>query len=174
MKTFLKHLLPDFVIVFGNIFLSHGLFFAWDGIINFLQGSGIDSDIIQPFTLLIMCTLQISINILLYKTLLKKFFEPPEQKKPALYFLLPIIPYVIWTVAFRVSVIAGYTYGIETYIRLLISFMPIILITLIPITIAYCLYFYKYIGEAYYVYMLSFFGVTVIPITITLCVITLG
>lgn len=168
MKTFLKHLLIDFAIVFGNIFLSHGAIWLGYNVIIFLQIK------MEHLMILLMFALQISINILLYKTLFKKFFSFAEQKKLVFYLLLPITPYVIWAVVFRVSFLAGYTFSIETYLQLLISFMPLIPITLIPLVIAYCLCLYKYVGEAYYVYTLSFFGVTVIPITILLCAITLG
>ena len=174
MKTFLKQLLLDFAIVFGNIFLSHGMIWLGNNVIMFLQRVVRNPIGMEWLTFLLMFALQISINILLYKTLLKKFFSSAEQKKPVLYWLLPITPYVIWAVAFRSSYSAGYTFSIETYLQILISFMPLILITLIPLVIAYCLCLYKYVGEAYYVYMLSFFGITVIPITILLCVITLG
>lgn len=174
MKTFLKHLLIDFTIVFGNIFLSHGMIWLGNNVIDFLHGIAMDPIKMDHLTILLMFALQISINILLYKTLLKKFFCSPNKKKPVFYLLLPITPYVIWTVVFQVSFLAGYMFSIETYLQLLISFMPLIPITLIPLVIAYCLCLYKYVGEAYYIYTLSFFGVTVIPITILLCVITLG
>lgn len=171
MKTFLKHLLLDFAIVFGNIFLSHGVIWLGNNVVNFLHGIVMNPIKMEHMTILLMCAMQILINILLYKTLLKKFFFHAKKKKLTFYFLHPIIPYMIWIVVFNVSVFAGYTFSIETYIQLLISFMPLILITLIPFTIAYCLCFGKYIGEAYYVYMLSLFGVTVIPITIIVRVI---
>lgn len=174
MKTFTKHLLLDFVIVFGNIFLSHGIIWLGNTAVMFFQGIVERPLEMEHLTMILMCVLPIIINILLYKTLLKKVFLPAEHKKPALYVLLPVIPYIIWTVVFFVLEHAGYPFGIEPYIKLLNSFLPLILITVIPVTIAYCLYFRKYVGEAYYVYVLSFFGVTVIPVTILLCAMTLG
>lgn len=169
MKTFPKRLMRGITIVIANMLLAFGLFELASSIIGFLRDVGISSDKIQHLTLLILCALQISLNILLYKTFLKKYLEPAEQKKPALYLLLPVISCVIWIIMLYMSMFAGYFFSIETDIQLFIGFLPIVLSVLIPIAIAYHLFFYKYVGEAYFVYMLSVFGVTVIPITLLLC-----
>ncbi len=168
MKTFLKRFMRGVVIVIGNMLLAYGLFELDSSIIGFLRDVGISSDKIQHLTLLIFCALQISINILLYKAFLKKFFEPAEQKNPVFYFLLPVIPYVILPVVLYASSFVGYTLSIETNIQLFIGFLPIVLSVFIPLAVAYYLYFYRYVGEAYFVYMLSVFCIMVIPITLIL------
>lgn len=161
MKTFLKHLTIDLVIVFGNTFLSYGLLFLWYIVVVLLQYE------MQHLTLLLMCALQIAINILLYKTLLKKFYGPAEQKKPAFYLLLPILTAAVWVGVFKLLEAVGYGFelDIDYYLWALISFMPLNLFTLLPPAIAYCLYFRKRVGEAYFVYMLSVFGVAIFPVT---------
>lgn len=167
MKAFTKHLWLYFAVIFGNIFLSHGVVWLGYAALGLFYGAVKNPlPYADHLMILLMCVLPIAINILLYRTLLKKVLAPAERKKAALYFPLPVIPFLIWAAVFRVSALAGYPFGIETYIRLLVSFLPLVLITLIPLVIAYCLYFYKYVGEAYFVYVLSFFGVTVIPITL--------
>ncbi len=166
MKSFPKRLTRGVTIVIANILLAFGLFELAGGIIENLQDVGISSDKIQHLTLLIFCAVQISINILLYKKFLKKFLEPAEQKKPALYLLLPVISCVIWIIMLYVSMFAGYSFSIETDIQLFLGFLPIVLSVLIPISIAYYLYFYKYVGEAYFAYILSVFFIMVIPTTL--------
>ena len=166
MKTFLKRLMRGNSIIIGNMLLAYGLLELYSSIIEFLRNVGKSSDKIQHLTLLILCALQISINILLYKAFLKNFFELAEQKKLAFYFLLPVIPYVIWPVMLYASNFVGYTLNIETNIQLFIGFLPIVLSVLIPITIVYYLFFFKYVGEAYYIYMLSVFCIMVIPTTL--------
>lgn len=168
MKTFLKRLMRGVTIVIANMFLAYGLFELAGGIIQYLQDVGISSDKIQHLALLILCALQISINILLYKTLLKKFLESAPKKKPALYLLLPIISCMIWITMLYVSMFVGYFFSIETTFQLFIGFLPIVLSVLIPIAIAHYLYFYKYVGEAYFVYVFSAFFIMVIPITLIL------
>ncbi len=80
MKTFLKHLLLDFAIVFGNIFLSHGVIWLGNNVVNFLHGIVMNPIKMEHMTILLMCAMQILINILLYKTLLKKFFFHTKKK----------------------------------------------------------------------------------------------
>ena len=92
MKTFLKHLLIDFAIVFGNMFLSHGLFELAFVVVNLFRSIRINFDIIEQLTLFILYAIQILINILLYKIVLKKVFSPPKQKSLPAYFLLPKLP----------------------------------------------------------------------------------
>ena len=83
MKTFLKHLLIDFAIVFGNMFLSHGLFELAFVVVNLFRSIRINFDIIEQLTLFILYAIQILINILLYKIVLKKSLFSPETKKSA-------------------------------------------------------------------------------------------
>lgn len=80
MKTFLKHLLLDLAIVFGNMFLSHGLFWLSFVVDNLFRSIGISFDKVEHLTLFILYALQILINILLYKKLLKKVFLPLNKK----------------------------------------------------------------------------------------------
>ncbi len=166
MKSFLKRLMRGVTIVIANMFLAYGLFELAGGIVKYLQNVGISSDKIQHLTLLILCVLQISVNILLYKTLLKKFLECASKKKPALYLLLPIISCMIWIIMFYVSMFVGYSFSIETNFQLFIGFLPIVLSVLIPNSIAHYLYFYKYVSEAYFAYILSVFFIMVIPTTL--------
>ncbi|MDE6030285.1 MAG: hypothetical protein K2G32_01525 [Oscillospiraceae bacterium] len=170
MKTFLKHLTIDLVIVFGNTFLSYGLLFLWYIVVVLLQYE------MQHLTLLLMCALQIAINILLYKTLLKKFYEPAEHKNPVLYLLLPIVTAAVGVGAFKLLDIVGYEFdlNIDYYLRALINYLPVVLLTLLPPLIAYRLCFKKSVGEAYCVNMLSVFGVAMFPITILLCYASMG
>lgn len=80
MKTFLKHLLIDFAIVFGNMFLSHGLFGLTFVLVNLFRSIRVNFDIIEQLTLFILYAIQILINILLYKIVLKKSFLPRNKK----------------------------------------------------------------------------------------------
>lgn len=170
MKTFLKHLTIDLIIVFGNTFLSYGLLFLWYIVVVLLQYE------MQHLTLLLMCALQIAINILLYKTLLKKFYEPAEQKNPVLYLLLPIVTAALGVGMFRLLDAVGYEFDLNIYyyLRALINYLPVVLLTLLPPLIAYRLCFKKRVGEAYSVYTLSIFGVAMFPITILLCYANIG
>lgn len=69
----------------------------------------------------------------------------------------------MWMIVFKIADLADYPFDLNTYGLFLLSFLPLILITLIPVEIAYRLFLYKYVGETYYVYVLAFYGITIIP-----------
>ncbi len=164
MKTFLKYLLIDFAAAIGNMLLSHGLFGLSFVVDDLFRSIGISSDIEEHLTLFILYALQISINILLYKTLLKKIYSPPEQKNPLLYLLLPIIAIAIWICVFKLLLAIGYEFYFETYLGMLLSLLPLFLLVLFLVSIVYNLFLKKYVGEAYYVYILSILCVITVPI----------
>ncbi len=164
MKTFLKYLLIDFAAAIGNMLLSHGVIWLGNNMIMFLQGIVKNSIGMEHLTILLMFALQISINILLYKTLLKKIYSPPEQKNPLLYLLLPIIAIAIWICVFKLLLAIGYEFYFETYLGMLLSLLPLFLLVLFLVSIVYNLFLKKYVGEAYYVYILSILCIITVPI----------
>lgn len=166
MKTALKHLSVDLAVVLGNTFLSYLMIPLWYILVVFFQSIG-SSDIMQFITLFFVCALQISINILLYKMLLKKFYEPAEHKNPFLYLLLPMAIAVLWVCMLRLLDAVGYDFdfNLDPYLWTLISFLPVVLLTLLPPLNIYRLGFKKRVGEMYCVYVLSIFGVLMFPST---------
>lgn len=162
-----KHLLIDSAVVIGNIFLSHGLLFLCVLLIN-ACGSFEEYlfEYYQQLLLIAFCAVQIAVNIVLYKTLLKRHFKPAERKITTLYFLLIVIGCALWIGSFVLYVELGFSSYLETYSEILIFFLPVFLLTLIPLAVIYRLFFRKYIGEAYCVYLLSTLGIVIIPITI--------
>ncbi len=164
MKTFLKNFPINFAVIIGNVFLSHGLFWLFLVAVELFPNDGISFDIAEYLTLFILYALQILINILLYKTLLKKFYSSPEQKSLPLYLLLPIIAATIWILVFKLLLAMGYEFDFGTYFELLVSFLPLLLLTLILVSIVYYLFFKNHVGEAYCTYILSVLCVITIPI----------
>ena len=151
----IKRLLINSGIVIGNIFLSHALFvlpfeFLNDGFV---------------FTLT-FCTVMIAVNIILYKIMLKRLFKPVENRKTALYFLLPAIGCALWIGSMVLIDILGLGSYLNTYLEILIFFLPVFLLTLIPLAVVYRLFFRKYVSEAYCTYLLSVLGIAIIPITL--------
>lgn len=164
MKTFPKYLPIDFAIVFGNMFLSHGLFWLSFVVVNLFRSIGINFDIVEHLTLFILYALQILINILLYKTFLKKFFSPPEQKSLPSYLLLPIVAVAIWFCVFKLLLTVEYEFDFETYLGMLFNLLPLFLPALFLVSIAYYLFFKKHVGEVYYAYMLSVLCIITVPL----------
>lgn len=164
MKTFLKHLPINFVVVIGNMFLSHGLFWLFHVAVELLPNDGISFDIAEYLTLFILYALQILINILLYKTLLKKIYSPPEQKSLPLYLLLPVIAAVILIFVFKLLLAIGFEFYFETYLGMLFSLLPLFLPVLFLVSIVYHLFLKKYVGEIYYTYILSVLCISTVPI----------
>ena len=164
MKTFLKHLLIDFAIVFGNMFLSHGLFWLSVVVVNLFRSIGINFDIIEHLTLFILYTLQILINILLYKTFLKKVFSPQEQKSLLSYLLLPIVAVAIWICVFKLLLTVEYDFDFETYLGMLFSLLPLFLPALFLISIVYHLFFKNHVGKVYYAYILCILCIITVPL----------
>lgn len=162
----LKHLLIDSAVVIGNIFLSHGLFFACFLLIVAFGRLENPFEYYQQLLLIAFCAVQIAVNIVLYKTMLKRHFKPAERKITALYFLLPVIGCALWIASFHLWDAMDLSCSLEAYWETLTVFLPLILLTLIPLAVIYRLFFHKYIGEAYCVYLLSIFGVAIMPITI--------
>lgn len=175
MKKALKNLSVDLAVVLGNTFLSYFMIWFWYILVVFFQSIG-SSDIMQFITLFGVCALQISINILLYKTLLKKFFESAERKNPFLYLALPIAVAVLWVGMFRLLDAVDYDFdcNLDPYLGTLISFLPIVLLTLLPPLVVYRLGLKKRVGEAYCVYVLSVFGVLITPLTFLYFVFNIG
>ncbi len=66
--TKFKHILINFGIVVGNIFLSHGLFFVWIYLINVWDRFENQPMNYQQIILAALCAVQIAVNIILYKT----------------------------------------------------------------------------------------------------------
>lgn len=164
MKTFLKHLPINFAIIIGNVLLSHGLFGLFLVAVELFPSSVINFDITEHLTLFIMYALQILINILLYKTLLKKVYSPPEQKSLPLYWLLPVIAAMIWVLVFKMLLAMGYEFDFETYFGMLVSFLPLFLLALILVSIVYYLFFKSHVGEVYYAYILSVLCIITVPL----------
>lgn len=162
----LKHLLIDSAVVIGNIFLSHGLFFACFLLIVAFGRLENPFEYYQQLLLIAFCAVQIAVNIVLYKTMLKRHFKPAERKITALYFLLPVIGCALWISSFILYIEMGFASYLESYLEILVFFLPVILFTLITLAVIYRLFFRKYIGEAYCVYLLSTLGIAIIPITI--------
>ncbi len=165
--TKFKHILINVGIVVGNIFLSHGLYFVdyyligvWDRFENRPMNY-------QQIILAALCAVQIAVNIILYKTLLKRHFAHPDQRKTGFYFLLPVIGLVLWngSMFLAAEIWDGLNTYDPTYAEVLIFFLPVFLLTLIPLAVVYRLFFRKYVGEVYCTYMLSVLGVAIIPIT---------
>lgn len=160
MKTGFIHLLIDFAIVIGNIFLSHGLWFVCIQLIGFPE----------QLILIVLCAVQIAINVVLYKTLLKRFFKPADNKKPALYYVLPVIGCALGIGSFQL-----FFYKLwdlldllpenDSYLEYLKCYLPLTLLALILLAVIYRLFFHKYVGEGYCVYLLSIFGVAIAPVT---------
>ncbi len=175
LQSAFKHLLIDSAVVIGNIFLSHGLLFLCVLLIN---ACGSFEEYLfehyQQLLLIAFCAVQIAVNIVLYKTLLKRHFMPAERKITALYFLLPVIGCALWIASFHLWDAMDFSCSLEAYWETLTVFLPLILLTLIPLAVVYRLFFHKYIGEAYCVYLLSIFGVAIMPITITCLLIGTG
>lgn len=165
MKTFTKHLLLDFGVVFGNILLSLGIFALANVAHKVFEG--IVDNVIQMehMLFLLMGALFIAINILLYKFVLKKHFKPAENKNPTFYMLFPVILLVIWIAAFFLAAFRHFLWML---------FPAVSLTALTLLAAAYYGYFRRLVGESYYVYMTSFFGVTVIPGTVLLFAMGLG
>lgn len=166
LQSAFKHLFIDSAIVIGNIFLSHGLWFVYLQLINVCGRIENPFEYYQQLLLIAFCAVQIAVNIVLYKTLLKRHFKPAERKITTLYFLLIVIGCALWIGSFVLYVELGFSSYLETYSEILIFFLPLILLTLIPLAVVYRLFFHKYTGEAYCVYLLSIFGVAIMPITI--------
>lgn len=164
MKTFLKHLSIDYATIIGNMFLSHGLFGLFIVVVNLFRSIGINFDIVEHLTLFTLYALQMLMNILLYKTLLKKVYSPPEQKNLLLYSILPIVVAVIWILVFKILLAVEYEFNFETYFGMLVSLLPLFLLTLISVSIVYYSFFKKYVGEVYYTYILSVMCVATVPI----------
>ncbi len=169
MKTFLKFMPINFAIIIGNVLLSHGLFGLSFFVDDLFRSIGISSDIVEHLTLFVLYALQILINILLYKTLLKKIYSPPEQKSLPLYLLLPVIAAAIWVLVFKILLAMGYEFDFETYLGMLVSFLPLFLLTIILVSIIFYLFLKKYVGEIYYAYILSVLGVISVPIVFFFC-----
>lgn len=165
MKTFTKHLLLDFGVVFGNILLSLGIFGLTGVVIYFFQEIAENELQMEHTVFLLMGALFISINILLYKAVLKKHFKPAENKNLSFYILLPVILLVIWIAVFCLAAFWHFLWML---------FPAVSLIALILLAAAYYGYFRRLVGESYYVYMTSFFGVTIIPGTVLLFAMGLG
>lgn len=167
MKTALKYLSVDLAVMLGNTFLSCFMLWLWQILIYLLRKINMGFDTMQHIVLLFVCVLQISINILLYKTLLKKFFEPSERKNLLLYLLLPIAIVVLWVGMFWLLFFVNYPidfYHMDFY-QAPIVFLPLVLLTLLPPLIVYRLGLKKRVGEAYCIYMLGIFGVLISPLT---------
>ncbi|MDE7193766.1 MAG: hypothetical protein K2O14_07320 [Oscillospiraceae bacterium] len=130
----------------------------------------------QVVTLVWVCALQIAINVLLYKTLLKKFFEPAERKNPFLYLALPIAVVVLWVGMFRLLDAVDYDFdcNLDPYFGTLISFLPLVLLTLLPPLAVYRLGLKKRVGEAYCANVLGVFGVLITPLTFLHIVFNIG
>lgn len=165
MKTFLKHLLIDFAIVFGNMFLSHGLFGLTFVLVNLFRSIRVNFDIIEQLTLFILYAIQILINILLYKIVLKKVFSPPKQKSLPAYFLLPIAAAAIWIGVLKLLLAIEYEFDFETYFGMMLSLLPLFLPAVILVSIIYHLLFKKHVGEVYYAYILSVWCIITVPLT---------
>lgn len=163
MKTFLKHLLIDFAIVFGNMFLSHVLFGLTFVLVNLFRSIRVNFDIIEQLTLFILYAIQILINILLYKIVLKKVFSPPKQKRLPAYFLLPIAAAAIWIGVLKLLLAIEYEF--ETYFGMMLSLLPLFLPAVILVSIIYHLLFKKHVGEVYYAYILSVWCIITVPLT---------
>lgn len=176
MKNVLKHLSVDLAVVLGNTFLSYFMIWFWYILIILLQKINMGFDTMQHITLLFVCALQIAINILLYKTLLKKFFEPAERRNLFLYLALPIAVAVLWVGMFRLLDAVDYDFdcNLDPYLGTLISFLPLVLLTLLLPLVVYRLGLKKRVGEAYCVYVLSVFGVLITPLTFLYFVFNIG
>lgn len=168
--TSFKRILINSCIVVGNIFLSHGLFFVLMKLIDIWSRFENRPMHYQQMVLIALCAVQIAVNIILYKLLLKRYFKPIEQRKKGFYFLLPVIGIALWIGSMVLTMTVDFGFDIETYTGTLISFLPVILLTLILLAVVYRLFFYKYVGEAYCVYTLSVLGVLIIPITILILI----
>lgn len=166
LQSAFKHLFIDSAIVIGNIFLSHGLWFVYLQLINVCGRIENPFEYYQQLLLIAFCAVQIAVNIVLYKTMLKRHFKPAERKITALYFLLPVIGCALWISSFILYIEMGFASYLESYLEILVFFLPVILFTLITLAVIYRLFFRKYIGEAYCVYLLSTLGIVIIPITI--------
>lgn len=175
MKTALKHLSVDLAVVLGNTLLSYIMIPLWYILVVFFQNIG-SHEVMQVVTLVWVCALQIAINILLYKTLLKKFFEPAERQNPFLYMLLPIAVAALWELMLCLLPAVGYDndLNIDFYPNAIIGFLPYVLLALPPPLIVCRLGLKKRVGEAYCVYVLSFFGVLMFPTTVAWALIMCG
>ena len=169
MKTFTKHLLLDLGVVLGNILLSIGIIALTGVVIYFFQGIADNELQMEHTVFLLMGALFIAINILLYKAVFKKHFKPVEDKNPSFYILLPIVLFVIWIAAFFLSLFFCVSFLFAAFV-----FAALSLAALILLTVAYCKHFKKFIGEAYYVYMISLYGVMIIPGFVVVLAIGLG
>lgn len=170
MKTGFIHLLIDFAIVIGNIFLSHGLFFLFYQTVEIVGKFLSSFDYYQQLLLIIFCAVQIAINIVLYKTLLKRFFKPADNKKPALYYVLPVIGSALGIGSFQLFFyklwdVLDLLPENDSYLDYLKCYLPLTLLALILLAVIYRLFFHKYVGEGYCVYLLSIFGVSIAPVT---------
>ncbi len=165
--TKFKHILINSGIVVGNIFLSHGLFFVSIYFINIWDRFENQPMNYQQIVFAALDAVQIAVNIILYKTVLKRHFNPPDQRKTGFYFLLPVIGIALWngSMFLAAEIWDGLNTYDPTYADVLIFFLPVFLLTLIPLAVVYRLFFLKYVGEAYCTYMLSVLGVAIIPIT---------
>ncbi len=173
--TKFKHILINFGIVVGNIFLSHGLFFVMMYLIDVWDRFENPPMNYQQIILAALCAVQIAVNIILYKTLLKRHFDPLDQRKTGFYFLLPVIGLVLWNGSmFLVEEIGDGLDSDPTYADVLIFFLPAFLLTLIPLAVVYPLFFRKYVSEAYCTYMLSVLGVAIIPVTVIIILSGIG
>lgn len=154
----MKRLLINSGIVIGNIFLSHALFIL-PFVLKFLNDG-------FAFALT-FCLVLIAVNIILYIKLLKRHFKPVENRKTALYFLMPLIGCALWMFSIFVIARLGFVLCFDFgYADILIFILPSLLITLIPLAVGYQLFFRKYVSEKYCTYLLSVMGIAVLPITI--------
>lgn len=171
----IKRLLIKFGIVIGNIFLSYGLFFVWMGLCYLCRGLGDIFRGYQQFLLIVVCAVQIAVNVILYKKLLKRHFKPVEKRKTALYFLMPVIGCAFWIGSFALSTLLDLELWEDSpYIGYLIFFLPTLLLALIPLAVVYRIFFRKNVSEANCTYLLSVLGIAIIPVTFTVLMIGTG
>ncbi len=107
---------------------------------------------------------------------MKKFFEPAERQNPFLYMLLPIAVAALWELMLWLLPAVGYDndLNIDFYPNAIIGFLPYVLLALLPPLIVCRLGLKKRVGEAYCVYVLSFFGVLMFPTTVAWALIMCG
>ena len=141
--TSFKNILINIGIIVGNIFLSHGLFFVSIYFINIWDRFENPPMNYQQIVLAAFGAVQIAVNIILYKTLLKRHFNPPDQRKTGFYFLLPVIGLVLWngSMILKAEIGGGLNSYDPTYAEVLIFFLPVFLLTLIPLAIVYRFFF---------------------------------
>lgn len=167
MASTVKRSVIGFCVAFGNMFLAHGLFFVFYGIVQYFE------NIDQIPIMILLYTLQLILNIVLHFTVLKKQFQPVKEREPLFYFLLTVTAGAVWTGAFLIFKALVWNDIIEVnlwenYPETLLGFLPLILLFTIPLSVIYYTLFRKRVGELFYFYTLGIMLIGTVPIVFIL------